>query len=199
MFAWNFREMWGGISQWLKDDLEQLEAAVQAKWNAQHDTQGGHTDVVASSLDAGFISAGRLALSESRNTAAIETSGFDQIIRVVTPAEPSAIVSIVPDTAVDVTLWNLSTVGRVVGEIVILRAAHDHGLTHFGFVIRSNSSTTTPGNAAKFLSLGDGTGTNYELTTLQVGESLIVRLEYAPMTGTTSYSLFWRVLGKLSV
>ena len=198
MFSWNFREMWGAIGL-LGDDLEQAEASAQAKWYAQHDGQGAHADVTATSVTAGLVFGTRLGLSESRDTASIESVGGFQTIRVVTPPSPTAIVSIVPDTTDDVTLWNLSTVGREIGEVVILRAAYDHGLTHFGFIIRSNSSATTPGNAAKFLSLGDGTGTNYELTTLQVGESLIVRLEYAPMTGTTSYSLFWRVLGKLSV
>lgn len=200
MFSLNYREFWASISSRLADELDQIVASAQAHWYPQHDAGGGHKDVTATSVAAsGLLSGGRLALSEARDTATIEDVGGFETIRVVTPATPAAIVSLVPSTTDGVTLWNLSTTGRSLGELVILRAAYDYGLTHFGFVIRSNSSTTTPANAAKFFIPGDGTGTNYDGITLGVGESLLVRLESAQMTPTSSFSTVWRVLGKLSV
>jgi hypothetical protein len=199
MFSFNFREMWGGVSSWLKDDLEQMEACAQAKWSAEHLSDGTHSDVSAATVTSGLLFGTRLGLSESRDLATVEVVSGDPTIRVITPARPTAIVSIAPDTTANIILWNLSTVGRELGEVVILRAAYDYGLTHFGFVVRSNSSLTTPGDAAKFFIPGDGTGTNYDAITMDVGESLIVRLETASMTPTSSASTFWRVLGKLSV
>lgn len=52
MFSLSFKEMWGGLSQWLRDDLERVEAQVQAAWHAEHDTQGLHTDITAQSISA---------------------------------------------------------------------------------------------------------------------------------------------------
>lgn len=200
MFSLNFRELWSPLSPWLTDELDQMASSAQAKWFAEHDAEGGHGDVTASSLsvlNAAVLS--RLALRESRNTSAIETVGGFETIKVVTPAVPATIVSLVPSATDDVTLWSLSTVGRTMGEIVILRAAYDYSLTHFGFVIRSLSSTTPPASAAKFYTPGDGAGTNYDGMTLGVGESLLVRLESAQPTSTTSFGTYWRTLGKLHI
>ncbi len=200
MFSLNFRDMLQGISEALVGELEQIAASAQGKWYPQHDDSGRHTEVTATSCVAsGLLSGGRLALSESANTTASETVSGTLTIKVVSPAAPTAIVSIAPSQSSDITLWGLSTVGRTFGELVILRAAYDYGLTHFGFVIRSNSSLTMASDAAKFFIPGDGTGTNYDAITLAVGESLLVRLESAPLTPTTAYGTYWRVLGKLSV
>jgi hypothetical protein len=62
MWSWSFREMWGGISGYLRDDLEQAEASAQAKWTKQHSPAGAHTDVTADSVDAGELTAGPSAL-----------------------------------------------------------------------------------------------------------------------------------------
>lgn len=199
MFSLSFREMWSGVSGYLTDELDQIVASAQTRWFAQHDAEGAHADVTATSIESGSVSAGRLLLGESPNITPAENVSGDLVIRVIEPAAPAAIVSLAPDTAADIYLWNLSTRGRSSGEIVILRAAYDYGLTHFGFVVRSNSSLTTPADAAKFFIPGDGTGTNYDAITLGVNESLVVRLESAPMTPTSNYSTLWRVLGKLSV
>lgn len=199
MIALHFRELWSSISQYLTEELDQIVASAQAKWSAQHDEEGGHTTVTATSLTGDMVTGTRLALGESPNTTPAETISLDLVIPVIRPAVPSAIVSLVPDTAVDTYLWALSTRGRSLGEIVLLRAQYDYGLTHFGFVVRSNSSTTPPADAAVFWIPGDGTGTNYDAITLQVGETLVCRLESNQMTPTSSFSTFWRVLGKLSV
>ncbi len=199
MFSLNFREALAPISRYLVEELEQTAASAHARWYVQHSSDGSHTDVTASSVTADLFAAGRLALPESRNTAPLEPVTRPETIQVAPPASPTAIVSVVPSSTADVTLWNLSTAGRSLGEVVILRAAYDYSLTHFGFVIRSLSSATTPSSAAKFFTPGDGLGTNYDAITLGVGESLVVRLESAQPTSTTSFSTYWRTLGKLSV
>lgn len=50
MFSLNFRELWGPVSSWLTDELDQLTAAAQSKWYPQHNDQGGHTAVTADSV-----------------------------------------------------------------------------------------------------------------------------------------------------
>lgn len=197
MFSLNFRELWASVNGYLTDELDQIVASAQAAWNAQHTASGSHRDVTADSVTSGLLFGGRLGLSESTNTTAIETVTGDPTYRVLIPSSPAAIVNVVPDTTADTYLWALSTAGRSIGEVVILRAKYDFGLTHFGFIVRSNSSLTAPSDAAKFLILGDGTGTNYDAITMQVGESLLVRLENAQPTSTSSFSTYWRVLGKL--
>ena len=50
MFSWRFRDFWGGIDGYLRDDLTQAEATAQAAWGAQHTSQGAHAAVTATSL-----------------------------------------------------------------------------------------------------------------------------------------------------
>ena len=199
MVSLHYREFWSALSNWLVNELDQLVASIQAAWSKEHKSDGTHGDVTATTVSSPLVAATCLSLSSSANVAAQETSGGDEVIRVVQPASPTAIVDLVPDTAVEVYLLAMSTVGRSIGEVVILRAAYDYGATHFGFVIRSNVSTTIPGNAARFLTLGDGSGTDYDSPTFGVGESVVVRLESAPPTPTSSFATYWRVLGVLSI
>jgi hypothetical protein len=199
VFSWNFRDLWSGVNGYLRDDLEQVEATVQARWFAQHGDDGAHTQITADYIVASAAHALRLGLSATVDPqTAVDVSGT-WTIKVVKPPSPTAIVSVIPSTVDDVTLWSLSTAGRSMGEIVLLRAAYDYGLTHFGFVLRSNSSTTPPSDAAKFLTFGDGTGTNYDALTLGVSETAILRLESCQPTPTAAFGTYWRTLGKLSV
>jgi hypothetical protein len=198
MWSWSFRELWN-LNGYLREDLEQAEASAQAQWNKEHASNGRHGVVTATSVAASLLSGARLSLSSSIDTQASEDVSGTWTIKVVRPPTPTAVVGVAPSTVDDVTLWNLSTVGRELGEIVLLRAAYDYGLTHFGFVIRSNSSATSPTDAAKFLTFGDGTGTNYDAITLGVSETLVLRLESCQATSTSAFGTYWRTLGKLSV
>jgi hypothetical protein len=199
VFSWNFRDLWSGVNGYLRDDLDQIEATVQSRWFAQHAADGSHGDVTADSVVADAAHVLRLGLSASVDPQAAEDVGGIWTIKVVRPPSATAVVSVIPSTVDDVTLWSLSTAGRQAGEIVLLRAAYDYGLTHFGFVIRSNSSTTPPSDAAKFLTFGDGTGTNYDAITLGVSETVVLRLESCQPTPTSAFGTYWRTLGKLSV
>jgi hypothetical protein len=196
VFGLNFRELLPNI---VREELDQIVASVQAAWGRQHAQDGTHKALTADSLTTPSVWTSRLSLEASTNTAAIESSGGFEVIKVVLPASPTAIVNVLPSETDDVTLWALSTVGRQDGEMVILRAAYDFGATHFGFLIRSNSSATTPADAAKFLIFGDGAGTNYDALTVGVGESVVLRLEHCSPTQTSSAARYWRVLGKLSI
>jgi hypothetical protein len=51
VFALNFREQIAGIKQVLVDELDQLAASAQARWYAQHDADGGHTQVRAARVE----------------------------------------------------------------------------------------------------------------------------------------------------
>jgi hypothetical protein len=198
MWSWSFRELWG-LTGYLRDDLEQAEAAAQAKWYAEHAANGAHADVTALSVAATLLSGDRLSLSSSVDTQAPESSMGDLRIKAVKPPTPTAIVGVKPSDTDDITLWGMSTDGRALGEIVLLRAAYDYGLTHFGFFIRSNSAATPPSGSARFLTFGDGTGSDYDAISLGVGETLVLRLESCQATPTSAFGTYWRTLGKLSV
>lgn len=56
MFSLNFRELWSPVSNWLTDELDQLAAAAQAKWYAQHADDGSHSAVTATSVTSASLS-----------------------------------------------------------------------------------------------------------------------------------------------
>lgn len=50
MFSLSFKDLWGNVSQWLREDLERVEAQAQATWHTEHDDQGLHTNITAQSV-----------------------------------------------------------------------------------------------------------------------------------------------------
>ena len=58
MISLQYREFWSKLSGWLADELDQLVLSAQTKWFAQHDGEGGHTDVTAGSVTTGTLQSG---------------------------------------------------------------------------------------------------------------------------------------------
>lgn len=90
MFSWNYRDLWAGVTGYLRDDLEQVEAAVQAAWTAQHTSQGGHADVTADTLEAD-----RFRISDPliyNLPARSNTSGTSPGTTLVLPRKTSAVI-----------------------------------------------------------------------------------------------------------
>lgn len=88
MFTINFRELWSPLSQWLADEMDQLSASAQAKWYAQHNEKGGHTDVSATRVRSTTLSVPVYTHSIPAET---NTSSTTPGIRLRLPSKVSAL------------------------------------------------------------------------------------------------------------
>jgi hypothetical protein len=139
VFSLNFRELWSPVSNWLTDELDQMAAAAQAKWFAQHAADGTHGEVTASALQAPVLGLGaplvyRIPLAQTLTNVGVP---------IVLPRRTS-FVSLIGDAAgTYASVDSIEVPGAQPGDILVV---------HHGGYVRLNSkapgafTSRAPGN-----------------------------------------------------
>ena len=175
------------LSSPLKQSLTTMAASIQTGWNQQHEGDGGHTDVTATSVRAGdLVATGKLCLSNIvryENLGIIPTGRLDNL---TTPGLPTANVLKIRVAAV-VTLTGIDATGRREGDLLLLiNDALNIGSPR-DFTIAANDANSIVAN--RFIG---GVASAFPIT---VNDSQGVWLMYDSFSGTgLTYFTGWRVL-----
>jgi hypothetical protein len=141
MMSWNYKEMWGSLG-WLKDDLEQAEASLQAKWSREHSYDGSHADVAAASLTGQWLNIGAPYVVDipAENNTGVDSPGV--VLRL--PRKASSILLRAEFPSPGVFSYGVHAIempGVVPGDVLVVMSNVDSG-------VRLISSATLPGTVA---------------------------------------------------
>ena len=178
------------LSAALKESLASIVAAIQVGWGKQHNGDGGHTAVTATSATIGAATVGRLIL-----TTVEFTPPFGGTVNDLTVAGLSGASHLRINTnAVPVLLDGIDATGRVRGEMLLVTNGDPTVSTPGDVHMRCERATSQPGNRfAETLASPGGVGSTF---ILQGARSVWLVYDYQT-TGTGGGSLpapRWRIV-----
>src|ERR1041384_4949315 len=106
--ALQYRDQIGQLSGSLQNELDQLAASIGAGWNTEHDADGHHVDITATTCACGQL--------KLRGFTTLDLSASASGATIVVPAGVS-FVAIVPPAVGTFEVWGIQQVGQKHGDV----------------------------------------------------------------------------------
>lgn len=171
------------LAQWAEDQFTQLAGSVATGWNIEHDGDGHHTGITATSaVVAGQVRANRLSIGNVVSPDILSAS----VTTIWFPPGLDTAGALFVRSSGGVTIYGLSIDGRQEGDLL---AFINGNQSVDGIALRLNS-TTLSGQPGTFRADGSTPDTD---VTIPCGRWVWLIVSRISPSGASSSKLFWRV------